>query len=237
MAARPHRCSLLLACVAVLAVAATTSFPSAQAPAAGPRASVAVPTGAAVIDGAGQFVVPGFIDTTVHLSLYGGVNDRYDTLVRCNPRQAEIVLEAAQVQLKHGVTTVRDSYGVLPALVDARELIALGQAVGARILAAGNIVGWGGPYSVSFSLIREAGLTRFQEQMNDPNAQGASEDSGGHDARRAARGHQCVSRQGVVTGPVTVTSQRVATSATRLPPPRLRRVTGGWNTARPCAEM
>jgi len=142
----------------------------------GPRASVAVPKGASVIDAAGQFVVPGFFDTNVHLSLYGGVNDRYETLVRYNPRQAEIVLEAAQLQLKHGITTVRDSYGVLPALVETRERIARGQAVGSRILAAGNIVGWGGPYSVSFSLIRETGLSLFQEQMNDQVAQGAGED-------------------------------------------------------------
>src|SRR5512134_2356492 len=50
--------------------------------AAGAKASVPVPAGAAVIDAAGAFVVPGFIDTNVHLSLYGGVNDRYETLVR-----------------------------------------------------------------------------------------------------------------------------------------------------------
>jgi imidazolonepropionase-like amidohydrolase len=144
--------------------------------AAGPRAAVPVPAGATVIEGAGKFVVPGFIDTNVHLSLYGGVNDRYETLVRYNHRQAEIVLEAAQIQLAHGVTTVRDSYGVLPALVEVRERIQRGQATGARIQAAGNIVGWGGPYSISFSLIREAGLTLFQEQMNDQLAQGAGED-------------------------------------------------------------
>ena len=144
--------------------------------AAGPRASVPVPAGATVIDAAGQFIVPGFIDTNVHLSLYGGMNDRYETLVRYNARQPEIVLEAAQLQLKHGVTTVRDSYGVLPALVATRDRITRGEAVGARILAAGNIVGWGGPYSVSFSLIREAGLTLFQEQMNDQITQGAGED-------------------------------------------------------------
>ena len=75
-----------------------------------------------------------------------------------------------------GVTTVRDSYGVLPALVATRDRINRGEATGARILAAGNIVGWGGPYSVSFSLIREAGLTLFQEQMNDQITQGAGED-------------------------------------------------------------
>ena len=144
--------------------------------AAGPRASVPVPAGATIVDAAGQFIVPGFIDTNVHLSLYGGVNDRYETLVRYNARQPEIVLEAAQLQLKHGVTTVRDSYGVLPALVATRDRINRGEATGARILAAGNIVGWGGPYSVSFSLIREAGLTLFQEQMNDQITQGAGED-------------------------------------------------------------
>ena len=49
-------------------------------------------------------------------------------------------------------------------------------SIGPRILAAGNIVGWGGPYSISFSLIREQGLTLFQEQVNDEISQGAGED-------------------------------------------------------------
>ena len=144
--------------------------------AAGPRATVTLPAGATTIDGKGKFVIPGLIDTNVHLSLYGGMADRYETLAKYHSRQREIVLEAAQIQLAHGVTTVRDSYGVLPPLVYARDEIAAGRAVGARILAAGNIVGWGGPYSVSFSLTREAGLTMFQEQVNDEIAQGAGED-------------------------------------------------------------
>jgi imidazolonepropionase-like amidohydrolase len=144
--------------------------------AAGPRASVRVPADATVVDGKGKFVLPGLIDTNVHLSLYGGTADRYETLARYHPRQRDIVLEAAQLQLKYGVTTVRDSYGVLPPLVAVRDAIAAGKAVGPRILAAGNIVGWGGPYSVSFSLIRELGLTLFQEQVNDEIAQGAGEE-------------------------------------------------------------
>jgi hypothetical protein len=100
----------------------------------------------------------------------------YETLVRYNTRQPEIVLEGAQLQLKHGITTVRDSYGMLLPLVATRDRIDRGEAVGARILAAGNIVGWGGPYSISFALIREAGLTLFQEQINDQITQGAGED-------------------------------------------------------------
>ena len=44
------------------------------------------------------------------------------------------------------------------------------------MLVAGNIVGWGGPFSVSFSVIRDQGLTLFQEQLNDELAQGAGEE-------------------------------------------------------------
>ena len=144
--------------------------------AVGPAGSTRVPAGAQTIDGAGRFVVPGFIDTNVHLSLYGGMNDRYETLVRYHDRQQDIVLEAAQTDLSYGITTVRDSYGMLRPLVAVRERIANGGAVGPRILAAGNIVGWSGPYSISFSLTRAAGLTLFQEQMNDEIAQGAGEE-------------------------------------------------------------
>jgi imidazolonepropionase-like amidohydrolase len=143
--------------------------------AVGPRASVRVPSGATAIDAKGRYVVPGFIDTNVHLSLYGGARERYESLVRYQPRQNDIVLEAAQIDLAHGVTTVRDSYGMLVPLVHTRDAIARGEAVGARILAAGNIVGWGGPYSISFSLTPEKDLTLFQEQMNDYVAQGAGE--------------------------------------------------------------
>ena len=134
------------------------------------------PAGATVIDGKGKFVTPGLVDTNVHLSLYGGMGDRYETLAKYHPRQKEIVLEAAQNELKYGVTTVRDSYGLLMPLVAVRDEIAAGRAIGPRILAAGNIVGWGGPYSVSFSLTREQGLTLFQEQVNDEITQGAGED-------------------------------------------------------------
>jgi hypothetical protein len=65
---------------------------------------------------------------------------------------------------------------VLPPLVAVRDAIAARRAVGPRILAAGNIVGWGGPYSISFSLTREGSLTPFQEQVNDEISQGVGED-------------------------------------------------------------
>jgi imidazolonepropionase-like amidohydrolase len=143
----------------------------------GPASSTPVPPGARTIDASGKFLTPGFIDTNVHLSLYGGhTGERYETLVRYHDRHEEVVLESAQLQLKYGVTTVRDSYGVLPPLLAVRDRIERGDAVGARILAAGNIVGWGGPFSMTFSLIPEDGLTLFQERMNELVSQGSGED-------------------------------------------------------------
>ncbi len=140
--------------------------------AVGPRSQVNVPRGANVIDGSGKYVTPGFIDSNVHLSLYGAG----ETIVRYEHRNANLTLEAAQMQLKHGFTTVRDSYGSLLPLMHIRDAIARGDTVGPRMLVAGNIVGWGGPYSISFSVRRQTGLTLFQEQFNDFITQGSGEE-------------------------------------------------------------
>lgn len=143
--------------------------------AVGPRSAVSIPPDARRIDASGRWVLPGLIDTNVHLSLYGGQNDRYETLARYQPRQDDIVLEAAQIDLSYGITTVRDSYGALVPLTRVRDAIAHGDQIGTRILAAGNILGWSGPYSFSFSRVMGQ-LTLFQEQMNDFIAQGGGED-------------------------------------------------------------
>ena len=140
--------------------------------AVGPRASISVPSGATVIDAAGKYVTPGFIDTNVHVTLYGNV----EALARYQPQIVDIAIEGAQLNLKYGITTIRDSYGQLVALTKAREMIARGEVIGSRLLVAGNIVGWGGPFSVSFSVTRETGLSLFQEQMNDTLTQGAGEE-------------------------------------------------------------
>lgn len=141
----------------------------------GPRNSVTAPSGATQIDARGKWMIPGLIDTNVHLSLYGGQNDRYESMVRYQPRFDDIVLEAAQIDLSYGITTVRDSYGALVPLTHVRDAIARGDKIGARILAAGNILGWSGPYSFSFSRVTGP-LTLFQEQMNDFIAQGGGEE-------------------------------------------------------------
>jgi hypothetical protein len=95
-------------------------------------------------------------------------------MVRYEDRFTDIVIETAQVILKHGITTVRDSYGALLPLVAVRDSIARGQLIGPRILAAGNIVGWGGPKSPLFSNAAPASL--FDEQMMDFITQGSGEE-------------------------------------------------------------
>jgi imidazolonepropionase-like amidohydrolase len=143
----------------------------------GPRAATTVPQTATIIDAAGKFITPGFVDTNVHISLYGGgAKDRKETSVRYWHEAAGLTLEAAQMHLRFGVTTVRDSYGALLPLKQVRDDIAKGVAIGPRMLVAGNIVGWGGPYSISFALIAERDLSLYEEQFTDAIAQGTGEE-------------------------------------------------------------
>ena len=48
----------------------------ARIAAVGPRSAVAIPADARQLAARGRWVLPGLIDTNVHLSLYGGQNDR-----------------------------------------------------------------------------------------------------------------------------------------------------------------
>lgn len=133
------------------------------------------PADAVVIDGDGKYLLPGFIDSNVHASIYGN-SRRRETVVKYGDRNEDLALEFLQRQLMHGVTTVRDSYGALVPLMAVRDRIDRGEAVGARILVAGNILGWGGPFSMTFSLMQESELTEFQARWNDWIAQGAGEE-------------------------------------------------------------
>jgi imidazolonepropionase-like amidohydrolase len=134
-----------------------------------------IPANATVIDGSNRYLLPGFIDSNVHATVYGN-SRRRETVVKYGHRNEELALEFAQRQLKFGVTTVRDSYGALLPLMAVRDRIEAGGAAGARLLVAGNIIGWGGPFSITFSLMQESELTFFQEKWNDWIAQDVGEE-------------------------------------------------------------
>ncbi len=113
--------------------------------AVGPARSVSIPKSAKRLDARGKFVIPGLMDANVHLMNYG-----LENLVKYEGRYHEIVLEAAQLELKSGQTTVFDTWGPRAALVQARNRINEGKAPGSRIYLAGNIIGFDGLFSPDF---------------------------------------------------------------------------------------
>ncbi|UAK23458.1 amidohydrolase family protein [Sphingomonas nostoxanthinifaciens] len=130
---------------------------------------------ARVIDGTGRFLLPGFIDSNAHLTVYGQPSRR-DTSAKYGDRNEELALEVAQRSLKAGVTTLIDSYGVLPPSIVVRDKINRGELTGSRLLLAGNILGWGGTFSLTFSLTKPSDLSVFQEKWNDLMTQGMGEE-------------------------------------------------------------
>lgn len=114
--------------------------------AVGVEGDVPVPPDATVVDAAGKYVVPGLMDANLHLFL----NIDLETLIKHEGRYHDIVLEAAQIALKSGQTTVFDTWGPRQALARAREMINRGEAPGSRIYLAGNIIGFDGPLSADF---------------------------------------------------------------------------------------
>lgn len=151
---------------------ATILIADGRIAAVGPRREVPVPRGGRIIDGRGKFVIPGLINANAHLTPYNDFQDFTgpDSLLMLG------ALAASAGLLERGITTVRDTYGVLPALLEARDRIALGTPTGATILAAGNIIGWGGPWSFSFSGSTGPGpKTAFERALRDAIVQGMGE--------------------------------------------------------------
>jgi imidazolonepropionase-like amidohydrolase len=106
--------------------------------AVGVEGLVPIPDGARVVDANGFTVMPGLIDTHVHLDILGhGDYPTWHGMVREN--YAEVMELAAAQLVDHGITTVRDAGGEIDALVRTRERIDSGEALGPRLLIGG---GW-----------------------------------------------------------------------------------------------
>lgn len=110
------------------------------------RDDLGTPSGAKIIDARGKYVIPGLMNANVHLM--GDV--RLENLVRYMGRYDELIIEAAQVALKNGLTTLFDTWGPRRFLMSARDRIRTGQDPGSRLLCAGNIIGMDGPFSPDF---------------------------------------------------------------------------------------
>jgi imidazolonepropionase-like amidohydrolase len=147
------------------------------------------------VDVSGKWVIPGLLDANVHLLL----DNEPEVLLCYEPgHYDELILEAAQVTLTAGVTTVFDTWGPLEALRRVRERIAGGELVGSRIYCAGNIIGNGGPWTTDF-LGLESSLSReAMERVNSHWEQGVGNElvwMPAEDARAAVRAY--IARSGI----------------------------------------
>ncbi len=103
----------------------------------GIKGTVMIPTGARFLVAAGKFLLPGLIDTHVHLEDIG-LSDvgRLPAVWDSPERLKELILINARLDLIGGITTVRD-LGSTGLVLRVRDEINVGKVVGPRIIASG----------------------------------------------------------------------------------------------------
>jgi imidazolonepropionase-like amidohydrolase len=107
----------------------------------GPRADLVVPPGAQVIDAPGATLLPGLIDTHVHIAYDGALDGASYKLSSVTHSYAALALRAAahaRETLRWGVTAVRDLNAPGEVAIDLRNAIAAGHVAGPRIKACGR---------------------------------------------------------------------------------------------------
>ena len=124
----------------------------------GPKRRIEIPTDAKLVDARGKFIVPGLMDGNVHL-----IFPNLEELVKYEDNYEVLIEEGAQLTLKHGVTTVFDTWGPLQPLMNVRDRIARGEIEGSRMFVAGNVIGFSGPLGRDFG----GGGSRLSRRLND----------------------------------------------------------------------
>lgn len=98
----------------------------------------------AVVDLRDAFVMPGFIDSHVHLTFESGPTSRLDAVTKSATDQAFDGVVFAKRTVRAGFTTVVDLGSETEAINGLRDAIATGKVVGPRIIAAGGVAAHGG---------------------------------------------------------------------------------------------
>ncbi|SEP40779.1 amidohydrolase family protein [Amycolatopsis saalfeldensis] len=124
---------------------------------------ISVPADVDTVDFSGKYLIPGLLNANVHLLM----SVVLETLVRYEDRYEDLIIEAAQIALKSGLTTVFDTWGPRRPLMSVRDRIDRGEVVGSRIRCAGNIIGFDGPFSGDFDArINGIGSSYFVDRVN-----------------------------------------------------------------------
>ena len=93
-----------------------------------------------VVDLRSAFVLPGLIDSHVHLGSEQSPNSRLDRLTMSNADQAMVGARHARRTLNAGFTTVADLGGANESIFDMSDAVGRGDVAGPRIIAAGSSV-------------------------------------------------------------------------------------------------
>jgi imidazolonepropionase-like amidohydrolase len=111
---------------------------------------------ARAIDGSGRTLLPGLVDTHVHLQFDGGSDFETESKELTTPGFAAVKAAVnAKRNLDAGVTTVRDLGGMGGASVDVARAVATGLIPGPRILAAGHALTVTGGHGHNVAFARE----------------------------------------------------------------------------------
>ncbi len=130
-----------------------------------------------VVDLRTAFVLPGLIDSHVHITSENGPTSRLDEVTKSSAEQAMDGAMYARRTLEAGFTTVADLGADNDAIFALRKAIASGQVVGPRIVASGNSISVHGGHGDANGFRRDVNLL----------LRGPGVCSGPDDCRRAVR--------------------------------------------------
>lgn len=106
---------------------------------AGAKEKVRIPEDAEYYDLSGKFVIPGLIDTHIHLDMHGMADTSHESLVEDKLRTLRAAMEMANT-LRSGITTVRNAGSVNYIDIAVKKAVEEGLIPGPRILASGRII-------------------------------------------------------------------------------------------------
>jgi len=109
--------------------------------AVGSAEDVRLPSGAEIIDGAGHFLVPGFIDAQAHVALGPVTMGRIDAGPTMSMEvDSQVSRRSLRTLLGHGVTTIRDPGGPMNVLVERRDRVERGEVTEPHMRVAGEVI-------------------------------------------------------------------------------------------------
>src|SRR5262249_49927014 len=132
-----------------------------------------IPQGAKRLDARGKYAIPGLMDG-VNLTWF---SSNVENLVKYEGRYHEILIEAAQIALKSGITGTFATWRSHNPAMKARDMIKSGEIPGSNIYVGGNIIGFDGMFSPDLHAEAGAGVSKdFVKRINDEFVQGTGRD-------------------------------------------------------------